>query len=176
MSLEIILRTLDAAGVRYALIGAVALAARGVSRSTLDLDLLTTQRVVLSEDFWTTVRRAGRSVEVRLGDFDDPLAGVVRVHGDEPIDIVVGKYSWQGAVIERAEPVFVRGLTIPVPRKRDLVLLKLFAGGYRDLDDVRSLLAISEAEELTAEVESLLEGFPREMREAWQRIAEENES
>ena len=40
MSLEIVVRALDAAGVRYALIGGLALAACGAARATVDVDAL----------------------------------------------------------------------------------------------------------------------------------------
>lgn len=43
---------LNDAGVAHALIGAAALAAAGVARSTLDLDLLTLDARVLDPAFW----------------------------------------------------------------------------------------------------------------------------
>jgi len=48
--LEVVTRSLRDASVPFALIGAVALAARGASRSTLDIDLLTTDRT--SRSIW----------------------------------------------------------------------------------------------------------------------------
>ena len=84
---------LDGAQVAHALIGAAALAARGVARSTYDIDLLTTDGRVLAAAFWDSLRAGGASVDVRRGDDEDPLAGVVRVTaaGDRPVDVIVGK-------------------------------------------------------------------------------------
>jgi hypothetical protein len=70
---------LDGLGVRYAVIGAMAMAARGFPRFTLDFDLLTTDKRVLDSATWEQLVRDGIAVDVRKGDFDDPLAGVVRV-------------------------------------------------------------------------------------------------
>ena len=68
--------------------------ARGASGSTFDLDLLVVERRVLHDDFWERALSAGAEIEIRTGDFDDPLAGVVRIAGPEPVDIIVGKLDW----------------------------------------------------------------------------------
>jgi predicted nucleotidyltransferase len=172
MSVEAVTRTLADAGVRYAVIGAVALAARGASRSTLDFDLLVGDGRVLHDEFWKSIRDTGTGVEIRKGDLDDPLAGVVRVAGSEPVDVIVVRYRWQKDIVEHAEPVVVRGLTLPIARTADLVLLKLFAGGYRDVQDVRTLLHVSDPS-LVSEVAAALEELPAEMRERWSRLLSE---
>lgn len=63
-------------GTPFALIGAAGMAAHGVSRSTLDLDLLVIDRECLRPAYWEPVRAAGVEVSLRPGDDDDPLAGV----------------------------------------------------------------------------------------------------
>ncbi len=79
--------------VPHALIGAGAMAAHGVIRSTDDLDLLVTDRAVLAAGFWDELARQGFTVEVRAGDDADPLAGVVRVARlpARALDVVVGR-------------------------------------------------------------------------------------
>jgi hypothetical protein len=91
-------------GVPHAIIGAAALAAAGVARSTYDIDLLTTDRRVLDAQFWAHLRQAGVSVDARRGDSEDPLAGVVRLarDADRPVDLIVGRYAWQDRAIARA--------------------------------------------------------------------------
>ena len=170
MSLEAVVGELENRRVNYSLIGAVALASRGVARSTLDLDLLTTDKSVLDSEFWSQFRSKGHVVEIRKGDFDDPLAGVIRVAGEEPIDIVVGKYKWQRDIVDRADMVTVRGLRLRVARAADLILLKLFAGGYQDLADILRLLHATERASIVPEVEALLEDLPVEMRDRWQQL------
>ena len=160
--------TLDAAGIRHALIGALALSAYGVNRATVDLDLFTTDVSCLAPDLWADLQRRGIAVEVRRGDASDPLAGVVRFQapGESPIDIVVGKFAWQERVLERAELI---GGTLVV-RAADLVLLKLYAGGLQDAWDVQQLLARPFREEVIREVESRLSGLPERCRGLWKKV------
>jgi hypothetical protein len=164
---------LERLGVRYALIGAGALAVHGVARSTFDLDLLTTNQTVLDPAGWAGLAADARvHVDVRRGDADDPLEGLVRIETpDEPeIDVVVGRWEWQTEAIERSRPVLVAGLELPVVGAADLILLKLYAGGSQDQWDVEQLLAGDDRPALTAEVESRLGSLPIEARHAWARI------
>ena len=157
---------LDHHGVHHALIGAAALAAAGIARSTFDIDLLTTDDRVLSDAFWQVLRESGVHVDVRPGDADDPLAGIVRLQDgdDRPVDLIVGRHSWQARAVERATPL-ANGPPVVLPR--DLVLLKLYAGGTQDLWDVHALLALPGAPALIADVEADLAALPPIMRERW---------
>ncbi|HEY5611670.1 MAG TPA: hypothetical protein VIL97_10705 [Thermoanaerobaculia bacterium] len=167
---EDIARRLDGCVV----IGAYALAARGYVRQTADLDLMTTDRNALAAATWNELRDGGFRVDVRIGDFDDPLAGVVRLQSPEvSIDVVVAKSKWQKAVIDRAESIAMGESTLRVPKTSDLILLKLFAGGYGDLRDIANLLAIGPRDELLAEVSAALAELPEEMRLRWERLLEE---
>jgi hypothetical protein len=160
---------LDDAQVPHALIGAAALAARGVARSTYDIDMFTVEARVLASGLWDGLRAEGIGVEILRGDPDDPLGGVVRVHaaGERPVDVIVGKVRWQGRAIERAER---RPDGPPVVAARDLVLLKLYAGGTQDVWDVRALLELPGRDELMAQVEEDLTDLPTEMRARWAGI------
>lgn len=162
---------LGEASVPHALIGAAALAVRGIARSTFDIDLLTTERRVLDRGWWAPLVSAGIEVDCRSGDSDDPLAGVVRVAeaGQRPVDLIVGRYPWQARAVSRAE---VTGDGPPVVTAADLILLKLFAGGAQDLWDVRELLRQPGAEAVAADVEAGLVDLPAAMRESWARVQE----
>ena len=76
--LEKVSSTLEAAGIRHALIGALALSAYGVNRATVDLDLFAADTSCLKPELWAALRSRGIHVEIRMGDWTDPLAGVVR--------------------------------------------------------------------------------------------------
>jgi hypothetical protein len=157
---------LDHQHVRYALIGAAALAARGIARSTFDIDLLTTDRRVLEATAWTNFSQT--AIDIRRGDLDDPLAGVIRItlDADRPVDVVVGKQAWQGRAVERAEVVDGGA---PIVLARDLVLLKLYAGGTQDLWDVRELLRLR-GPELADEVTSDLAQLPESLQRMWKQV------
>lgn len=153
-------RYLGERGISFALIGARAMALRGMLRSSLDTDFLTTDRTVLAAEFWSDLENA--TATVHRGDLTDPLAGVVRlVAANERVDVVVGKYKWQRAVIERAETV----LDFPVVQTADLILLKLFAGGPQDLWDVHALLAADAA--VVSTVDERIDDLPDDVRELW---------
>ena len=156
------------------MIGAVAMAVHGVSRSTRDLDLFTTARECLVDAAWDDLRAAGIEARVRPGDSDDPLAGVVRFtrEGEHPIDLVVGKSAWQAGVAANARDAQIEGVAVPVASRVELILLKLYAGGSQDAWDIEQLLAGPEREGLMTGVEAGLGALPSRCRELWIRMRE----
>lgn len=169
-----VVEVLDAAGVAHALIGAGALALRGVSRSTADVDLLTVDVRCLQEAFWAGLQVAGLRQRLLRGDFDDPLAGSVRLSapGERIVDVVVGRHAWQREVVERAERLPAGDLELKVAGSADLVLLKLYAGGPKDAWDIHALIEArpEERDTLCAEVDRHLDRLPAESRRLWARI------
>jgi hypothetical protein len=167
-----VVSALEAAGIQHALIGATAIAVHGISRATADLDLFTVDGRALDEGIWRPL--AGRRAEVRLlkGDFDDPLAGSVRLQRDGTVvDVVVGRYAWQRDQIAAAVVRSIGEIAVPVVEPAGLVLLKLHAGGPKDAWDVQSLLEIADDPAgLAAEVERTLPQLPPDARALWARI------
>lgn len=156
--------------IAYALIGASAVAARGLARSTYDVDLFTVDKRVLENEIWEPIRPLAY-VEVRRGDLFDPLKGVVwiRPENERPIDVVVGRWKWEQRVIERAELVHSAAGHLPTVTTSDLILLKLAAGGGQDAWDIGRLLNIA-SEQVIAEVEERLPDLQQDARDLWQRI------
>jgi hypothetical protein len=161
-----VVTVLDGSGASCALIGAAALAAAGVARSTFDVDLLTTDPSVLRPSLWAGLRAEGVSVEIRHADADDPLGGVVRIEApaERPVDVIVGKHAWQARAVSRAHRP---GAGPAIVQPRDLVLLKLYAGGTQDLWDIRELLRLPDGAALETAVQEDLEGLAPFMRERW---------
>lgn len=165
--------TLRREEVPFALIGAGALAVHGASRSTLDIDLPVVDPRCLARRLWSELRSSGADVDLRIGDADDPLAGVVRVEasGERTVDAVVGRFAWQARLIERSVGARLGGTDLPVVRQDGLVLLKLFAGGFHDTQDVALLLEISEDRAaLVAAVEAGLSMLGAEAETLWRTI------
>lgn len=157
---------LRSGGVPFAVVGAAAMSARGFPRQTLDFDLLTTDRRVLDPSFWHGLAEAP---ELRHGDADDPLAGVVRFFAPE-VDVIVGRYRWQAEAIERAEELSVGGgRALPVLTLADLILSKLFAAGYRDGADVQMMLAGADPS-MVEEVDRAVSVLPADSRRLWDEI------
>jgi hypothetical protein len=173
-----VVERLKEASIPHALIGAGAMAAHGVSRSTFDVDLLVTDPTVLSEAFWVSCVAEGTAIDVRRGDVDDPLAGVVRfrANGERTLDLVVGRFAWQRDLLVRAIQVAAGDGLVPVVRIPDLILLKLYAGGPQDAWDITQLLALEGAIETVAEVERSLARLPSESRALWTRIVSKRQS
>jgi len=169
-----VLDVLERRGAPSALIGAVALAAHGIVRATLDYDLLVLDRGVLEAAAWTGLAETGAVVEIRRGDPEDPLAGVVRVsrQGEAPVDVVVGRRPFLEGVLSRRARLDVRGRVVPVVLGADLVVLKVFAGGPQDLLDAETLLAGDEDGRLRAELESRLPELPTGLRREVSAILE----
>jgi hypothetical protein len=161
---------LDRRGIAHALIGAAALAVRGIARSTLDLDLLTGAASCLEPETWAALGIEGAGVDVRRGDAEDPLAGVIRLTQppERPVDVVVAKLGWQRDIIAGGGSVLVLDADLPVATVPGLILLKLYAGGPQDLWDVEQLLGIdgSAAVAVSAEILKL----PARARDLWAAV------
>lgn len=165
-ALDRVRAALDQHQLPYALIGAAALAARGIARSTFDIDLLTTNLRALEPAVWAAF--PADAIDIRRGDLDDPLAGVIRITlaADRPVDVVVGKHAWQTRAVARAEAITGGP---PVVLARDLVLLKLYAGGTQDLWDITELLALGD-ESLNVDVTADLSALPEQLQRRWESV------
>lgn len=168
---------LEGADIAHALIGAAAMAVHGVSRATADIDLFTVDEKSLQPELWAELETNGATLRLLKGDFDDPLAGTVRLSlpGDRTVDVVVGRYAWQADIIESAEPQSLGEITVKVARPVGLILLKLYAGGPKDTWDVQSLLESHErADDIKTEVDATVARLPAECRELWKRVLEQS--
>jgi hypothetical protein len=155
--------------ISAALMGAAAMAPHGVGRVTFDFDLLTVSREVLVSAFWDGITG---EIDVRKGDFDDPLAGVVRCRrrGQAQVDVVVSKDKYARDIVERAERHVVADVSMPVVQLADLILLKLDAGGTQDKWDIDRILANADVAALSAQIEERLSQLPSDARDLWMRI------
>jgi hypothetical protein len=164
-------RILERAGIPHALIGAAALALRGHSRSTQDTDFFTTDRRVFQSQLWSELVEQGVPVDIRKGDADDPLGGVVRIGPIlDQVDIVVGRWKWEQQVIDRSERMNVFGESVPVVTASDLILLKLAAGGYKDLVDAASLLSLGPRTRIVTEVDGRISALPADAQAEWAKL------
>jgi hypothetical protein len=162
---------LRATSIPHAIVGAAAMSAHGIARATADVDLLTTDQRSLASDTWVPLEGTCQ-VDVRRGDHDDPLAGVVRFtrQGELDVDIVVGKHAWQDECVQRASTSTAE--QIPVVELADLVLLKLYAGGPQDAWDIQQILGLPEFAALIDLVDTRLSPLPAEATRLWRSIAQ----
>ncbi len=162
---------LDRLGISHALIGAGALATVGASRATVDLDFLVVDAELLDEAFWSGQLPPGTSLRIRAGGPEAPLAGLIHLSraGDRPVDLVVGRDSWQREILLRAPVLPFLGGRVPIALAADLVLLKLYAGGLQDAWDIQQLLASDPklASAVGPQVEARIAALPPRCRELW---------
>lgn len=137
-------RILNAEGVRWAVIGALAVAYHGWIRASLDADALITLRDAKGnlDALVGKLRERGWQVESRMGDEDDPLGFVVRIvdASGNQVDLIGG--------IRRLDPDFFarsieddsEGMALRISSPEDLIALKIFAGGPKDMEDARGLV------------------------------------
>jgi hypothetical protein len=159
--------------IEHAVIGAAALAVRGVVRASYDRDLLCVSPDVLRSETWEGLRAAGCNVEIRRGDAEDPLLGVVRVTSGsgESVDVIVGRDAWQRLAIERSSTETVGDVAAAVTDAADLVLLKLYAGGPQDLWDAHQLLDANAG--IEQQVDERIGELPADVGQLWERIRRE---
>lgn len=146
-ALRKVVTALDRLGVPHALIGGLAVAARGAVRATQDVDLIVALPVQEASSLERYLRDNGFHATFYRGAADDPVAGVVRLAipvGDAEVkcDILFASREWQTGAVRNATPVDLGGFVVRVAQPADLFLLKLYAGGPQDLIDAAQLLKL----------------------------------
>ena len=127
--------------VPYALMGGLAVAAWGAPRATEDIDLLAD--VSPSSELDASLRARGFEAEWRRGAPDDPIPLLLRLRSPSgpEIDVVCATRAWEREMLGRSIRVRVpEGPETGVIAVEDLIILKLMAGGPRDLADAADLL------------------------------------
>jgi hypothetical protein len=128
--------------------------------------------MVLDQKFWTPALIF--PAELRRGEWDDPLVGLVvfpTKPGAIPVEIVVGKGYAARFALETAQENLALGCPVVTPL--GLALLKLEAGGTRDIHD---LLALREAQQaltgwsLTNAIEPHVTRLSRDAQTALRRL------
>jgi predicted nucleotidyltransferase len=139
-----ILDDLNRAGVRYVLIGGIALISHGVVRATRDIDLILAPQADNLERLkalmveWNATRPDGSPVP------DDTVALGRTIHLATPhgeIDLLPERVSPLSfdELSQRADKRRVDGIEAPICSLADLVALKRIAGRERDLVDLHDL-------------------------------------
>ena len=135
------LRALNRAGVPYAVIGATALAVRGLPRMTRDLDV-----VVTTEDAFTALgalaREGFRSVTpVRRATDPEPMYVLRDTRGGgAEIDLLVASAEPESTVVTEATAASVFGVRAPVATLEHLVLMYLYSNQPRHLGDLARIV------------------------------------
>lgn len=153
------LRALNAADVPYAVIGATALAVRGLPRMTKDVDV-----VVVTEDAFDALaaleERGFRSV-TPIDRSGEPEAMYVMRRGDGEVDVLVASAEPESTVVAEAPRALVFGVRAPVASLEHLALIYLYSNQPRHLGDFARILTETKVD--VAEVERYLADVHPEM-------------
>jgi hypothetical protein len=161
-------RTLEAmlkSEVPFCVIGATALAARGLPRMTRDLDL-----TVLLDDApaaWEALRSAGLRASTPLGTDEDPEPMVVFVDPKSgvEVDLLAASGDPEATVIDQAARTMVFGVEAPVATLEQPLILYLYSNQPRHLGDFAAIVQSERAD--LARAERLLSELHVEMLAEW---------
>lgn len=142
----------EAMGCPLLVIGAVALAGHHYVRLTRDVDLAGNVPLSVMRDLAEVGKADGFDVDLRLPDAADPLGGVLDLQGPCGLIQVISFADRFPAVIEdalTAELLMVGEhhhlRMIPLPH---LIVLKLYAGGFKSKADIIEVLSRNPKEDL----------------------------
>ncbi len=168
------LKAMDASGVPYCVIGATALAVRGLPRMTRDLDL-----VVLIDDARPAIealRLAKLRATTPVGSKDDPEPMIVfedAVTGVE-VDLLIAAGDPEATVCEQAQRARIFGVTAPVAELEHLLLLYLYSNQPKHLGDFAAVVTSGKAD--LPRAERALAIMHPEMLPEWKRRVTEAQS
>jgi hypothetical protein len=135
------LRALAAAEVPHAVIGATALAVRGLPRMTRDLDVV----VVLEDAFAAldALEAAGFRSLTPVRRDEDPEPMYVLERGGGEVDVLVAAAEPESTVVAEAEEAEVFGVRAPVATLEHLVLMYLYSNQPRHFGDFARIVTES---------------------------------
>jgi hypothetical protein len=143
-ALAAVARFLETTGHPAAVIGGVAVIARGFARSTIDIDAT----IAASTD------ELGRLIKVAAKEGLSPrIKGAQRFAEENlvlllshrktgvPVDVSLAQQAFEIEAATHAEKVSFNGVVIPVPTLTALLIYKLVAGRPQDLRDAEALVS-----------------------------------
>jgi predicted nucleotidyltransferase len=142
-------RLLDGKHVRWATIGALAVAYHGLYRASLDADaLISLKGADLDlEGLAGILRGRGLSVDVRMGEEGDPLGFVLRITDgrSNQVDLIGGILRLDPDFFQRSTEDEFDGMRFRMASPEDLIALKVYAGGPKDIEDAKGVIEVQEA-------------------------------
>jgi hypothetical protein len=167
-------KALEEAGVKWAVIGAMAVAYHGWVRASLDADALLSLRgsSLDLDQLSDMLRSRGWRVETRMGEPGDPLGFVLRVHDEagNQADLIGGIRKLDPGFWERVVGEDWQGARLRVSSAEDLIALKLYAGGPKDLEDAEGVIRVQSGRLDLALLRRLCKGFGARVSKSCERL------
>jgi predicted nucleotidyltransferase len=134
----------------YALIGGLAVSAWGAIRATKDIDFLIFISTDIVEELKKIFENAGCRCELRRADFKDPVPLLLNVEiplknkeiEEISAQFIVATKDWEKDFLKAVKIIDMEGVSIPVLRAEELIVMKLKAGSVLDVFDAKNLLQL----------------------------------
>jgi len=138
---EELVATLDGRGIRYVIIGGIAMIQHARVRTTDDIDALLTIPQIALPGFFEELQDRGFTIDVlrSIRDFRDAGLTTIR-NGDVVVDLMRPILPIYAHVLDRAVSAEVFGIKVPVSSAEGLIVMKLVAMRPQDEADVQDLL------------------------------------
>jgi hypothetical protein len=135
-----VLRAMNSSGLPFSVIGASALAVRGLPRMTRDLDL--TVLIDDGSDALETLRAAGLRAETPVGTGSDlePMVVFVDPSTGVEVDLLLAAGDPEATVIDASRPAELFGVEAPVASLEQLLLLYLYSNQPKHLGDFAAIV------------------------------------
>jgi hypothetical protein len=130
-------------GWRWYVFGAQAVLAYGRPRLTADVDAAVDPQGTGPGDVVDALAAHGFTLRFPLSPEhlrDARLLPMVHPPSGMPLDLVLLRHGLDQEFLDRARPLDVGGVEVPVVSAEDLVAMKVLAGRRKDLEDVRGVL------------------------------------
>ena len=134
---------LAARSIDYAVIGALAASLHGAGRASLDAGLVVSASVMEGSQIDEALKRAGLATELRRGDLEDAIPGLVRVSDSfgNQVDVLLGIRGLGPKAFSRTVEVPLEGTRLRFVGREDFIAMKVAAGGPIDLVDAENAIA-----------------------------------
>lgn len=173
---------LDAVGVLaarkipYAVIGAMAASVHGIVRASMDADAVLSSTIQETPSLEREFRAAGFQTDLRRGDPDDPIAGVLSLTDiyRNRVDLLVGLRGLDPGAFSRTVELIFHQAELRVVGLEDFIAMKVFAGGPQDLADARDAIAAAGDRLSQALAKALARRFGRDAAETLDRLIAES--
>jgi predicted nucleotidyltransferase len=147
-------------GLEFLLIGGVAVIARGVPRTTADVDVLIFASEARLVELLDAALAAGFTADRETELEALRTTGTLRIRrGVRQLDIIAASLPFERRALDRAKKQSFFGVSVALPTAEDLLAFKVLAGREKDLDDAVHIAArhlpnldVARAEEAVREV------------------------
>ncbi len=137
-----IVALLDAQGIAYGVVGALAASVYGSIRATTDADALVSVPASRLAGLERRLRKKGLEAKLRRGDVDDPIPALLAIEDGfgNRVDLLGGLRGLDPDAFGRTIAVPFASTTLRIIGPEDFIAMKCFAGGPQDIADAGEAL------------------------------------